>query len=722
MMGPIGLLGALGCFVLATACATVVTATAQADAAAEAAPTAETAATEVISGTAIASTEVAPAETTADATIDTAPETVDAATDIASETIAEVLTDAATKDTAAVLDATPTGTDTAAVDAAVEIAPAVIVCPGGTGCACKKGNECSSGVCLPGAATGTAPSCAQACPPECSKGAVCTAIGPYSACVLPGQAPCSAVAESCNGIDDDCDGKIDNAACDDQTPCSVDDCDPKKALCSHTVAPDGVVCTDQNPCTEGDICFAGACTPGKKMGCDDLNPCTWDLCLPKEATCSALPMGPGTPCDDGNKCTADGGCQKGKCEGGTGTACDDKISCTTDSCDPVIGCSFKAVTNGNVCDDANLCTTTDVCTNGSCVGKKVNCDDLKPCTTNTCDPLTAECSNAPFAEGAYCDDGSKCSQGETCQNVVCKGGATMPCTDSNPCTTELCDVKTGDCVYTFVAAGTVCDDGIECTTSACGGGQCILVGHSCSCMTATACNDGNPCTTDTCTSKKCSHGSAPIATSCSDGSACTLNDLCQGTLCKPGADVVCNDNKPCTVDGCSADKGCVHLSIVADTVCDDGDKCTNGDLCAGSKGGDACVGKPTVCIDNLPCTSDACDQAAGCIYKAIPACVPTVTFADIQAQVLGPYCSGCHTFTQPGMVDKQAPVGSNCETSKYVVAGKPKESLFYAKLDPTVPMSADCGGKMPKKAPGPGLLPAAVLILVENWIAGGAKP
>ncbi len=66
-----------------------------------------------------------------------------------------------------------------------------------------------------------------------------------------------------------------------------------------------------------------------------------------------------TDCEDGNPCTDDG-CLDGRC---------------------------VRVNNSNPCDDANACTTGDVCSEGSCVGASpILCDDGEPCTTDTCDP------------------------------------------------------------------------------------------------------------------------------------------------------------------------------------------------------------------------------------------------------------------------------------------------------------------------------------------------
>ena len=68
------------------------------------------------------------------------------------------------------------------------------------------------------------------------------------------------VAESCNGLDDDCDFTIDNggaALCSDGNGCTDDACNGG-AGCGHVnnTAP----CDDGNACTTGDACAGGACS------------------------------------------------------------------------------------------------------------------------------------------------------------------------------------------------------------------------------------------------------------------------------------------------------------------------------------------------------------------------------------------------------------------------------------------------------------------------------
>jgi len=68
--------------------------------------------------------------------------------------------------------------------------------------------------------------------------------------------PCEvAGAESCNGLDDDCDGQVDEGSCDDGNVCTVDAC--QGGACGHAWA-DGD-CDDGQACTWGESCAKGIC-------------------------------------------------------------------------------------------------------------------------------------------------------------------------------------------------------------------------------------------------------------------------------------------------------------------------------------------------------------------------------------------------------------------------------------------------------------------------------
>lgn len=108
----------------------------------------------------------------------------------------------------------------------------------------------------------------------------------------------------------------------------------------------------------------------------------------------------GTPCNDGDACTAGEACAGGACVGGAAPACDDGNPCTDDACDVVKGCTHAS--NAAPCDDGSLCTLSDTCAFGLCVGNPLPCDDADKCTTDVCDPAIG-CVSTPI-QG--CDPGT----------------------------------------------------------------------------------------------------------------------------------------------------------------------------------------------------------------------------------------------------------------------------------------------------------------------------
>ena len=375
--------------------------------------------------------------------------------------------------------------------------------------------------------------------------------------------------------------------CDDKEPCTVDSCDPKDGC--KNAGKEGA-CEDGSVCTEGDACKDAKCVSGAAKVCDDKNPCTDDLC-DKSAGCKATNNT--AACDDGSACTKEDACKDGNCAGGVAVVCDDKNACTKDSCDLAAGCTATATTDP--CDDASKCTTGDACADGKCAGTQIICDDNNPCTTDSCDPLKG-CSQAP-GDGAACDDGNACTVTDFCKDSKCLAGEAKTCDDTNVCTDDACDVAAG---CTTTANDKLCEDGDKCTTGdACKAGKCATGG-------AASCDDSNPCTVDSCdTATGCKQTASPGA--CDDGDACTAKESCTDNKCQGGTPVVCDDKNACTDDACDPKAGC---SAVANTVlCDDGNACTTGDVCAATK----CAGADKkVCDDGNPCTADACDPKVGC--------------------------------------------------------------------------------------------------------------
>jgi hypothetical protein len=442
--------------------------------------------------------------------------------------------------------------------------------------------------------------------------------------------------ETCNGIDDNCNGVVDEATCDDGNECTQDSCDPDNG-CQHEALDVGE-CKDGDPCTAADHCVAGLCV-GSLVSCDDGNACTDDICT--EAGCLHEPNQ--DDCDDSDPCTVGDVCKQGACVGAAvdcdcvtdgdcavledGDVCNGTLVCNTSKvphqcvveaatvvscpepqgpdaqcldavCDPDTGaCSLAPANEGQACDDGDPCTVSETCTKGVCAqGIALNCNDGNPCTDDLCHPKNG-CQHAPNAAG--CDDGDDCTLGDVCLDGECQPGSALNCDDDNDCTDDSCEPGIG-CVFAPNAAG--CSDANPCTSGDhCSAGKCVALG-------ALDCNDANPCTDDSCSpAVGCTHqlNTAP----CDDGNACTSGDKCANGWCS-GAFLNCNDKNPCTDDACDPDSGCTHTP--AEGVCSDGSLCTTGDHCVDGE----CVGAQEVqCHDDNPCTDDECIDALGCVFK-----------------------------------------------------------------------------------------------------------
>ncbi len=438
-------------------------------------------------------------------------------------------------------------------------------CSASTGCthanntlACDDGNSCTSGDACQGGecGAGAAVTCddGNSCTGDvCDPSLGCTHANLTSACDDGNPCTDNDVCQggACKGVGHDCD---------DQNPCTDDSCS-LAAGCAHTN--NALPCDDGNACTAADACANGGCMPGTVITCEDNDVCTNNLC--DTASGCYYPPLTGAVCDDGNACTTTDKCAAGVCAG-VGLNCDDKNPCTTDSC--VVGSGCLHVNNTLACSDGSLCTVGDVCVGGTCQAGStaLNCDDSNVCTDDGCNATTG-CTHA--FNTAPCSDGSTCTSGDACQSGVCKSAAQVNCDDLNPCTTDSCLNGTG-CVH--VATTAACSDGTACTTGdACSLGVCkgtalncddanACTADSCDAVlgcqhvnTAATCSDGNGCTTvDACVAGVCV-GSSPKV--CDDGDPCTLN----GCTAATGK---CAYTPSSTLDGtsCTPSGGCTSAT------------------------------------------------------------------------------------------------------------------------------------------------------------------
>jgi hypothetical protein len=511
--------------------------------------------------------------------------------------------------------------------------------------------------------------------------------------------------EVCDGVDNDCDGAVDEASCQDGNACTDDVCDPQSG-CQYV--PNQAACNDSNPCTTPDACVAGQCE-GIFLSCDDSNPCTTDSCDPLTGCANVANT---LACTDLNACTVGDVCSGGVCLGGGLTGCDDGNVCTTDVCNAQAGC-VSTPTVGT-CDDGNACTSADLCQAGGCVGDFIVCDDGNPCTSDACDPSLG-CGATPSL-GAPCDDGNACTEDTACTDQgectgvdlgceceedadcvgfedddLCTGalmcdvaaGAPYQCV-TNPetvvvcplapglspdCATTACDPLTGGCSVSLAPDNVICDDGNPCTTGeACQTGACVGA--------PTPCDDGNACTFDLCDpASGCVHPSVVGVVACDDGDPCTSGDTCTGATCTGGGAVSCDDGEPCNgLETCVTGTGCAAGDPL---VCDDLLACNGAESCVDGTG---CVaGSDLDCDDGVACTVDACTDLDGCTHTVDDAACDDGLFCT--GTEVCDAIAGCATDTVVPLDDGVACTADQCDEAT--------ESVVHTLDDGQCPGGAD---------------------------------
>ncbi len=405
-------------------------------------------------------------------------------------------------------------------------------------------------------------------------------------------------------------------------PCTVAFCDSKTGDCVEAPALEEAACDDGDPCTMDTFCVGGACTGGAATPCpDDGDTCTLEECVAGEG-CSFKPAEDGVACGDGDVCTDETTCSGGKCQGGkTATCPPDGNPCTADTCVTGLGCTYEAMADGAACDDGSKCTTPDQCTDGECVGQiAVACSPTEDfCSPNVCDPATGVCFPEPVDDGKVCNDENPCTVKDVCSAGVCLGVALNCPDDDDVCTVAVCDPGPGKCVQAPADSGVPCDDEKHCTVDdACDGlGQCAGAPKDCPVP-------DQLCVEATCDPKDGTCGVIVSAngTPCADDDPCAIGDICLGGACAPGALPKCLPSSACVTAACDADSGdCTQTPLANDSDCDDLNACTTGEACQGG----ACVGGAVTACDPIAadCLEPICNTVTGvCEPKPVAVGLP----------------------------------------------------------------------------------------------------
>jgi len=499
------------------------------------------------------------------------------------------------------------------------------------------------------------------------------------------------VDQTCNDVDDDCDGVIDQL---------------------FTAPADGGVGLKayEDPQNDGDERFKGqACGTGACVGlvvCDPGNPAdlvcdgpepapTDDDCDNIDDDCDGLIdedyVGPPVSCGTGF-CQADG---VKVCE--SGVVLDDctpgpKLSETDGTCDGVDD-DCDGVEDDDTCNDGDPCTESDVCVGLSCQGTAIVCTDGLDCTEDSC---VAGACQYDVTAGNCLVDGACYGDLEPAPDTVC----------------SLCDVTEAQDAFTPVADGLPCETNNTCVAGTCATADCNDgfwngdetdqdCGGSCDpCPALSACAVASDCVDGVCVGLICQAatcidgvhngdesdqdcgGSCPDL--CADGSSCALSQDCASGVCQTGV---------CQVPSCTDG---VHNGTETDVDC--------GDTCPVCLAGQACAA-------DSDCLTGTCDTNA-CAFTADLDCI-SWTVVDAIFDQYG--CTNCHGNSGGLKLTNYNKTMEAADHGDPVDPGNAATSNLYAKLLADPPF----GNRMPNN--GPPYLTAEELLVVEAWINLGAN-
>ncbi len=308
--------------------------------------------------------------------------------------------------------------------------------------------------------------------------------------------------ELCNGVDDDCDGSVDEGFANDQE-------EPVDPILCATGAP-GQCAVGTSLCLDGQfVCQPNA--EGRDEVCDRLdNDCDGSVDEETRNSCGFCGDAPVEICD-----------------------------ALDNDCDGLV--DEEGGDLGQLCDPGEICHNGECagpCAAGECVGETVCRDDL----------CVSQCNGVKCPEGEQClGDTGECY--DPCAGVVCPEAEQL-CVDGQCGTCDVVGCRDGQVCIAGACAADPCFE-VECAAGQfCRAGGCVDTCADVSCPYQQICVDGI-CIADACGGVPC--GADQIC----DGGAC-IPDPCLEVVCGPGqvcANGECGDD-PCARTRCGPGETC----------------------------------------------------------------------------------------------------------------------------------------------------------------------
>jgi hypothetical protein len=175
--------------------------------------------------------------------------------------------------------------------------------------------------------------------------------------------------------------------CDTGNPCVMSLCSPTTCLCYDYDLPDYTPCPDDVFCDGEELCTGGSCAPASEPACKPTGACMQVTCDEASDACDEEPAPDGTPCDDGSWCTGADACSAGGCVHAPRCLEETGDPCTYFSCNETArSCDELTLSDGEECNDGNVCTLAAACQAGLCLAHDTACDDSIPCSDDHCAP------------------------------------------------------------------------------------------------------------------------------------------------------------------------------------------------------------------------------------------------------------------------------------------------------------------------------------------------